>query len=71
VAAEIIGIDAQALRDEMRSGKSLAQVIQESGRSPDTVADQIVSRIQENHGDQLREQVRRMMDLTPRGPRDE
>jgi transposase-like protein len=42
LAAQTIGIDAKALRDELRSGKSIADVATEHGIAPNTVINALV-----------------------------
>jgi len=62
--AEILGMQPEDLHNELRQGKSLSQIAQEHGQSPDALADQIVSRVQQTNAQMLREMIRRMMDHT-------
>jgi len=60
--AESLGMTSEDLQGQLRQGKSLSQIAQEHGQSPDALADQIVSRIQQTNAQMLREMIRQMMD---------
>jgi hypothetical protein len=67
VAAEILGMDRQALFQELQSGKSLAQIGQEHGMSPDQLTDQIMQRInhmQQQQQQTMRQHIREALDHT-------
>jgi len=60
--AEILGMQPDDLRTQLQQGKSLSQIAQEHGQSPDALTDQIVSRIQQTNAQMLHDMIRHMMD---------
>lgn len=62
LSADILGMEPDALRQEIQAGKTLAQLAQERGVAPDALADQIVGRMEQMRVQQMREMVRGALD---------
>lgn len=69
VVAEILNITPETLRQEVEAGKSLAQVAQERGVSPDALVDQIIARAEQHQRQMMREAIRRQLEQPLRPPR--
>jgi hypothetical protein len=75
VVADVLGMDRQTLMQELQSGKTLAQIGQEHGMTPDQLTDQIVQRItqmQQQAQQNMRQHIRESLDQTwpPAGGQD-
>jgi len=67
VVADVLGMDRQVLMQELQSGKTLAQIGQEHGMTPDQLTDQILQRItqmQQQAQQNMRQQIRDSLDQT-------
>jgi len=67
VIADVLGMDRQALMQELQSGKTLAQIGQEHGMTPDQLTDQIMQRItqmQAQAQQNMRQHIRESLDQT-------
>lgn len=61
-AASFLGLDAQELRDELRSGKTLAEIAEANGKSRQELIDALVAAGIDAATERLNEQIPRLVD---------
>ncbi len=62
LSVQILGIEPDALGQELQQGKSLAQIAAEHGVGPDAYADALVQAMEQLRVEQMRLQVRELID---------
>jgi len=68
LAAEILGIEPDALRQELQRGSALAQIARDHGIEPDVLADRLAAAAEQLRLDHMRQAFRHMLDHPFTGP---